>query len=263
MVQLKTTGKDAGIGYSFHEKSFTWFLSPTDALSPVTISVPHDGIRKSDLKGLFPTRKEGWTGTDGYVWPLVKGIAWNHPINTIRGLLPRFMLDYNRYASKKSFLSYAGILFEDTEEACEDKQLNKYHRVYHQKLVSTVIETKKLYGPKALFFDFHGFSKQPTYGNFDLILGTANTHTLTADKDKQFADFFEGKGYKVFLPSFRKIPIDPTTADWYDAGFTTRNVFLKTGVDSIQIEVSSEIRRNNELAKKFSSVMGEFLRTVI
>src|SRR6187551_1326205 len=107
-------------------------------------------------------------------------------------------------------------------------------------MISLVKLSLGFYGSRALFIDLHGFGAQPSFGTFDLILGTANRGTVATDADVRFAQSMRAKGYTIFLPR-EKTCIDDVP-DPYDAGFTTRNVFLKTGVDAIQLEVSAEIR---------------------
>lgn len=262
MIQLTTNKKELPTPYILDEKLFTWLIVPGDKLSPVTIGCPHDGMQSGDLSWLFAARTKGSTMADSLVWPIVKNTAWHVPVNIVRGLLPRFMLDYNRYVSKESYLAYAGDLSEDTEVACEDQQLIRYHEAYHDTLVATALKAKELYGSKAVFLDFHGFAKQPPQGTFDLILGTANTHTVVNGADKKFADFFRAKGYAVYLPEYIEYPIANSQREKFDGGFSPRNVFLKTGVDSMQIEICSEIRKDKDRSEKLAADMGEFIESI-
>ena len=103
---------------------------------------------------------------------------------------------------------------------------------------------------KAIFFDFHGFKKQPPYGEYDVILGTANRRTVKSEVDLVLAEKLKSFGYKVFCPQEKRMV--GNQLDCYDAGFTTRNVFLRTGVDSVQIEIHASIRVSKKKSYKFA-----------
>lgn len=253
-LEIKT---HKGIEYTFIEDSFCWKIFPKDIISPITIAVPHNGLEIQDLSGFFPKRKrvseDGHSitiGVDRAVWSIVKGIAYGIPVNLVRGMFPRSVMDYNRYNSKQDFESYAGDLFEDTEEACDDISIKKYHQYYHNSLIELVLKSKEIYGSDAKFFDFHGFAKQPIYGDYDIIFGTANRKTIKSNADKALFEMLNHFGYSVFCQNEERVI--PEQEDKFDAGFTTRNVFLKTGVDSIQIELYSSIRNDKEQAINFS-----------
>ena len=79
---------------------------------------------------------------------------------------------------------------------------------------------------------------------------------------KSFADFFREKGYAVYLPEYMEYPITNSQREKLDGGFSPRNVFLKTGVDSMQIEISSDIRKDKDRSEKLALNMGEFIESI-
>lgn len=247
-IELKTEVGE----YELTEENFFWKIIPKTELkiSRTTIAVPHDGLRYQDLINILPVRKDGIKGRDRNIWSLAKDISSYSVVNLFRGLIPRHFLDYNRYLFKEDFFLESNDLYEETEEACEDDSLRIFHHLYHESMVETVLESKRIYKEETIFFDFHGFSKQPPYGNYDIILGTANSRTVKSEIDLILFEKLRGMGYSVFLP--KKDVVLFGEVDYYDAAFTTRNVFLKTGVDSIQIELNSSIRCNREMFFKFT-----------
>jgi N-formylglutamate amidohydrolase len=246
----------SSLKYELIDCSFVWTMLPLES-SPVTISVPHDGMKHQDLLGFVCYKKKGFKGYDNKTWQLVKGIAYGVSVNIVRGLMPRHFLDYNRYASSEDFKNYSRDLFEDTELAYEVSSLKEFYDFYHDSLIRSVLTSKQNHGTKAKFFDFHGFKKQPSYGEYDVILGTANRRTLKSDADFVLAEALSRCGYKVFCPAEKRMIDDQE--DGYDAGFTTRNIFLKTGVDSIQVETHCSIRMDEQKAFKFSADFAEII----
>ena len=254
-LPLSTTSKENSIFYEVSSENFVWTQDPKE-VSPMVISVCHNGMHKNDFTGLFNTRKNGSKLDDLYVWPLVKGISWKFPAHIVRGLIPRYFVDYNRHTTKYFFNPDTDLL-KDTEFACEDDRLAPFHEYFHQSVCDRVNESKSVWGRQALFIDFHGYRNQPPYGEYDVILGTANTKTVLENEDHRLSEFLRQKGYKVFLPM--KETVSDGTPDTFDAGFTTRNVFSKTGVTSIQIEVHASIRTDSQKAIKFSREFRELL----
>lgn len=253
---LKNQQNQSSPRYELIDGSFVWKIRPLQS-SAITISVPHDGLNYKDLLGFVFCKKEGFKGCDRKTWELVKGIAYGVSLNVVRGLLPRHFVDYNRYSSSQVFKVYSNDLFEETEPAYEDEKLKEFYDFYHNSMIEAVLISKKNYGKKAKFFDFHGFKKQPNYGEYDVILGTANRRTLKSNADYILAEALCCRGYKVFCPS--EIKKMEGQEDFYDAGFTTRNVFLKTGVDSIQVETHCSIRMDEKKAIKFSADFAEII----
>lgn len=229
---------------------FTMVLEAMN-VSPVVISVPHDGMFAGDFFGLYRERENGIKGRDKFVWPVVKDISLSVGISAVRGMMPRHFIDYNR---PPAHLSFEG----ETQTAFDDDRLDIFYQSYHGQVVRLLQRAKKHFGAKRLLIDFHGFAKQPPYGEYDLILGTDNRVTVCSEVDRDFASFMSDCGYCVFLPEdFSSGPRE----DWYSAGFTTKYYAQKYRVDCIQIELASKFRTREgaDAGRKMSSDIAAFL----
>lgn len=115
-----------------------------------------------------------------------------------------------------------------------------------------------------LFLDLHGFTKQPSIGNYDLILGTGHRKTVgQANIDFKFAEFMSQKGYKVYVPGEGKIEGELYMAE---AERTEVQKILQMGLKNVialQIEVSKSFRFGDSFdldkGKKLSEDMGDFI----
>ena len=229
-------------------------------VSPVVVSVPHDGLGSFDFRGLFLERSRGYKGRDKYVWPIVKDIALRYPVSAIRGLIPRAFIDYNR--SWPVGINYYPKKQKEADKALDDDKLADAYSYYHGEIDRLISLAIRKYGiEKCLLIDLHGFSKQPPYapeGGFDLIFGTGNRKTiLYGNIDRKLYEFLRYHEYRVFLPE--ELSVD-NEEDYYSADFTTRNHSETKKVNAIQIEVASKFRQkeNVELGRKLSTVFAEF-----
>ena len=230
--------------------------------NPVIISVPHDGLGYSDFSGLFQRRKIGYFGKDRSVWPIAKGIAIGWPVNLVRGLMPRTLVDYAR--AWPVGINYYPLKQKEVHTALDDERLLPTYRRYHSELCRLIESNIATFGKEhCLLIDLHGFSKQPPYapvGGFDLILGTGNRVSIPHGKtDIDFGNFMSGLGYKVFVPQSLTVGEEE---DYYSADFTTRHYSDKYKINAIQIETSSRFRVEavSGVAEKLSADIAEFLK---
>lgn len=243
--------------YEFSAESACWKFRSAP-LSRVTISVPHDrAFSPHDLSGFLERRKKGVRGRDPHVWSVVKDIMIAVPINAVRGTFPRDFVDYNR--GWPFGISYYPLTQPEAESALEDGRLYPVYRQYHATLESLLRGSIERWGrERCLLLDFHGFSKQPPHGQFDVILGTGNRRTVSSEVDRELAEALSSKGYRVFLPG------DETQGpmeDSYSADYTTRHYHEHFGIDSIQVEIAKHFRtrEGKQRGVDLSGNIAEFL----
>lgn len=207
--------------------SFT-FVATARPPSPIILTVPHDGIRGEHLCLPFPERTNGVTVRDGAVWNIVSDIAATTPMNVIRGLLPRTLVDYNRAAA----------------EAYEHEAIRAPYDAYHDQ-IDCLIRSLKTPFPveRILLLDMHGFGAQPPYapvGGYDVILGTGNRTTVAhGDADRRLATFLRDRGYSVFLPEREPVRIG---GDYLAGQHTVRSYSAAHGINCIQVEMARRFR---------------------
>jgi len=226
--------------------------------SPIVITVPHDrGFHPHDLLGLFKERGKGVKGRDIHIWPIVKDILLEVRVNAVRGLFPRHFIDYNRSLEG---INYYPVSNGEPQTALDDERLKPFYNHYHQQIANFLERTIRLYREKGcVLLDFHGFSKQPAYGDYDLIFGTGNRITVKSDVDKALANFLLTRGYRVFLPAQETLG---QLEDMYSADYTVRHYAEKFDIDAIQIEVAKSFRvlEGKKIGRKLSADVAEFLR---
>lgn len=249
-------------GLTVRNQDFSLVLSHQEP-ARVIVAVPHDGLIKNDLAGLFKIRENGWRGRDAYAWPIAndvvqKSLALGVRVDAVRLLMPRAYVDGNREMPTESNLD------PDTrgQTALDDPLLASVYRTYHGEISRLIERSIAAYGVEnLLFIDLHGFGLQPKIAparGYDLILGTANRATIHhGEADRELARFMEGRGYSVFLPAEQ--PVTPR-GDPFSAGHTTRWYAKRYGVNAIQIETFSIFRRRESQSRgeKLASDLSEF-----
>lgn len=236
-------------------------LLKANKISPVTISVPHDGLITGDLLGFFIARKIGYSGRDRHVWPIAKDILINFPANALRGLMPRAFVDYNR--AWPEAINYYPLTQNEAHTALDDERLVHVYKYYHDTLRQLIESSCEKFGQNnSLLIDLHGFKNQPPYapeGGYDLIFGTGNRITIPhGDLDIRIAAFMRSRGYKVFLPESAMVgPIE----DYFSADFTTRHYSERYDINVLQIEIAAKFRAPgaSEIGQKLSKDISDFL----
>ncbi len=244
--------------YKWTDKNFSWVFEFVIG-SPVVITVPHDyGFSSSEIFGLFEQRKDGVKGRDHHVWPIAKDVLLKVGVHAVRGLFPRSFIDYNR---SPEGINYYPLSQEKAQTAFDDDSLKSIYDSYHHAIANLLTNAIAKRGrEKCLLIDLHGFTNQPSYGEYDIILGTGNRITIhNSNIDQLFSDFFSARGYKVFLPLEAAIgPLE----DKYSADFTTRHYAERFGVDAIQIEVARKFRtiEGADDGRRLSVDLADFFR---
>jgi N-formylglutamate amidohydrolase len=246
--------------YLWRNENFTWSSKATNG-SPIVITVPHDrGFHPNDLIGFLKPRERGATIWDMHVWPIVKDILLQVRINAVRGLFPRHFVDYNR---PPKAIDHYPFSQGEMETAFDDESLRYIYDSYHRAIASLLTETIRIYGrKKCLLMDFHGFANQPSYGEYDLILGTGNRTTVRSNVDQLFADFFSKRDYHVFLPTRETKELQE---DIYNGGFTVRHYAKIFTINAIQIEIAKKFRTHEGggVGQKLSIDLSEFFTQYI
>lgn len=241
--------------YEWSGEDFAWVFEARGG-SPIVITVPHDrGFYPHDLFGFLEPREKGVKGHDDHIWPIVKDILLGVRANAVRGLFPRHFIDYNR---SPEGINYYPFSQKEAETAFDDTRLRHIYNHYHQAVAKLLTKAIRTYGQeRCLLVDFHGFTKQPLHGEYDLILGTGNRTTVNSSIDQALADFLSDRSYQVFLPVEETIG---PKEDLYSADFTVRHYAEKFGIDAIQIEVAKKFRvlGKKEIGQKLSADMAEF-----
>lgn len=220
--------------------------------SRTLVTVPHDGVGGSELFGPFvPKRRTGCGARDCGVWPIVRDVIVEAPVNVVRGLLPRCYIDYNR----------------ETGEAYEMPQFAASHAQYHGAIFVHVRQMQQWFDTKELLvLDVHGFSNQPVYAprdGYDIVLGTGNRSTIVRDEpDRLLAAHLSTCGYEVFLPEAGIQNPRRGEIDCLNGGYTVRHVASNLGVNAIQIEIARRFRGHDSAAigTKLSTDLAAFLK---
>lgn len=116
-----------------------------------------------------------------------------------------------------------------------------------------------------LHIDLHGFAAQPSFGEYDLILGTGHRYTVGESVlDRYFGEFMTRKGYRVYVPTETSREGERWTAS------NERTMVQKAKkeeipkVASIQIETAPWFRRKGftDQGKQLCRDMAVFIKEV-
>jgi N-formylglutamate amidohydrolase len=209
--------------YELEQRDFVLTMDPAGGVVPVTISVPHDTLDGLELEGLVSWRQGGVINRDRRVWPLARDVALAYPVQVVRGLLPRTVCDYNRAS----------------DQAFEALELEPLWAAYHGAIRARLEAAKYQYG-QALLLDLHGYAQQPSYGDYDVILGTLNRMTVTTTVDQELGVWLRKAGYRVFVPASE--PVRAGVSDWLNGQYTVEAGAAELGCDAIQIEIFRRFR---------------------
>jgi hypothetical protein len=205
-------------------------------LLPVLITVPHDGLLRS-----------------------VSGIPFiSNPNSRHRDVAVDVIAqDIYEYIADRMGGITINIVSEQVHRSCATPQTRAY--LYWQSAV--LMQSLQATNQQALHIDLHGCSNQPTFGEFDLIVGTAHCRTVgDSDIDKRFHQFMEASGYSVYLPTGKPIDGELFGADGEHnlTGMIHRHL---PQVPSMQIEISRKFRErgSKEIGQRLSRRIGDFL----
>ena len=242
-------------GYQWDWENFCWRFQAING-SHIVITVPHDVIFPADLYGFFESREDGCFGADRQVWPIVKDIMLQTKVHSVRGFIPRGMIDFNRYITSNEKKIFG---CKETQIAFKDNQLRVFYDQYHSSIDRLLESSIEVFGGKrVLLLDFHGFNRQPSYGEYDIILGTLNRKTLYSDVDQLLYDYLMQKGYRVFLP--KEESVIHGKVDFMNGQFTVYNYSMKYKVSAIQVEIHSRfrVREGADMGRQLSVDFAEF-----
>jgi len=221
------------------------------APSRALVTVPHDGVGEALFDPFVPKRHNGCIVRDCGVWPIVRDMIAEAPVNVVRGLLPRWYVDYNR----------------DAAEAFESPHFAASHAQYHGAIFAQVKQVLRWFGAQELVaFDVHGFSNQPPYAprsGYDIVLGTGNRSTiLHGNPDRALAEHLRACGYEVFLPEVAVQNPRAGHIDYLNGGYTVHRIAREFGVNAIQIEIARRFRRRDAAAigTRLSADLAAFLK---
>jgi len=184
-------------------------------------------------------------GGDGQIWHIVCDILKDYPANAVMGLLPRNIVDYNRFIK---------------EVAYADKKVSTFYDFYH-KSIERIIKKLLLKHKKVILLDLHGFGTQPIVENtFDIILGTNDKET-SPDKIDEFFYSSLKNNYKIFCNGVDNMP--PETL--YKGDTSNLYYYKKFGINTMLIEIASKFRSgkissSKENGKQLAKDIARFLK---
>jgi len=244
-------------------KQENFVLSAVNDESPIIITVPHGGMKnssgawlstlynkrvKSDVpeENLISGEKIVLAG-DNNIAHIAFDIFKACPVNIIIGLLPRELVDYNRFVP---------------EVAYNDEKLKGFYDSYHQ-AISETIERLKEKWDKVFLFDLHGFGKQPIEGSeFDIILGTNGETSIYKTDEALYKSLIDS--YQIFSAGRDGLPAE---SDLYKGDTTNLFYSKKYNIDSMLVEIAPRFRHKKYVDSKvrgqlLSKDFGEFLSTL-
>lgn len=230
--------------YTVSTDDFVWTCTPTQP-TRVVLSVPHDAPSWSkDFEQLFARRRE-CSAPDVHAWIVAAELMQRVPIIVLRQTIHRAFLEVNT----------------ERGHAFVDPTLEPLYDAYHQKIEKTLLCADGNILQSALLIDLHGFTNQPTYGEYDCILGTAHRNTLKKGSvaDIRLAHFLEGYDMRTFLPG--ELPLTAQGSDRYNGGATVRMHGGKNKHTAIQIETHKKFRGDDpEPRNRLVTALEEFIQ---
>lgn len=204
---------------------------------PVLLTVPHDGTLRSlanvDLNNFPDSRPRDIA---------VRCFARDIFIHVLRARKENLNLVIQRV--HRSFIT---------------EQIQSYFEDKSKGILKEVVADDK---ETALLLDLHGFTKQPDFGEYDLILGTGHRRTVgSTNADYIFSEFMGGRGYRVYIPQE-----EPVEGELYGATHP-RTLVQKVrhnglhNLVGLQVEIARNFRTKDatDIGQKLSRDMGDFV----
>lgn len=240
-------------------RDFVEVIKPQGQCGPVTISVPHNGLRLETLGRRLPRRSGITARGDGATWAIARDVAAMANVAVVRGLLPRICCDYNRDEPEPN-----QSMQDPAERAFDDWSVSPWWRAYHGQVTASLLAARAR-GLQPLLIDMHGFSAQRApreFQNYDIILGTGNRTTVAADEDLFLGEFLANRGYKVFVPRIHPVVCQ---GDHLNGRYTVRSVFRQLGVSAIQFEIERRFRVNGAgvIGRKLAGDLADFTQALL
>jgi len=212
--------------------------------SPVIITVPHDGVLpKEYLRGMFEERvkdisRDMQIVRDMYVFPIVKDILLDVPVNVVYAMLHRAYVDFNR----------------SVDIGVGDERLKFVYDRYHEEIKKLILWCKEKYG-YCLLLDFHGCADLTQEGleNVDIILGTNNRESVFSDVDVRFDEWMTKKGYRVLVST------DSTFLGF--GGYYVADYAKEFHIDAMLFEIVRRFRtkEREDISKILAGDIAEFI----
>ncbi len=205
---------------------------------PVLLSVPHDG--SLTLINGVSLKKYDLGPRDYWVSEIAKDIVIN---------------------SQKLSGKSPTLIVQKIHRKAITEEIQKYFEDVCISLLKELV--RRHIQNKILHLDLHGFINQPSFGEFDLILGTAHRKSLKGSNiDYLFSKFMGDKGYKVYLPQEIPKSGEKFTAE---PEHTLVQKILKANIPnviSMQIEIASRFRRKEgqKEGEKLSQDIANYIR---
>lgn len=205
---------------------------------PVLLSVPHDG-RKVTVAGQRIMRLRGGIPGDRNVRYIASDIC--DSIEGTTGQRPSLIVD-----EIKRNRRWATSPYYDGEVIGRVGEIVEHHQDTSPR--------------RPLFLDLHGFSNQPFFGEYDLILGTKHRASVQSDVDRYFGEFMENRGYRVYVPGEEPREGELFTAE--PAHTLTHQVSVAVpSVDCMQIEIHQDFRiaESRDRGVQLATDMADFI----
>lgn len=217
------------------------FVLSVETISPVVISIPHDGLQKEGLLSAFKQRAKGVMGREQHVSTIANDVNRYAPVASIvRGLLPRAVCDYNRPEEGVEDVAYV------------DEGVGMYYRAYHEQIASLLQRARAQYG-KARLIDLHGYTG-PTAG---LVLGSRNGSTCRDGYDRRALEFLENYEHCGVFAHIARV------GERFSGGHTVAR-HASEKVSALQIEIDSWYRDNDaqERGRVLSAILSQLIEEV-
>jgi hypothetical protein len=143
--------------------------------------------------------------------------------------------------------------------AFTDSDAKEFYEEYHNRISDYVSQILEENNNRGFLFDIHGISEEKLEVSADIYLGTGNGDTLQANFKRE--DIFKRHGLHGLLDAsrhqtrlggtnsvfeYRLSPASISEEEILPGGFTVREYAKKLKINCIQIEIESNIRKNEE-----------------
>ncbi|MHA1413992.1 MAG: N-formylglutamate amidohydrolase [Promethearchaeota archaeon] len=226
--------------------------------APIVLSCPHGGYKKPHY---IPNKKKGPKNADQNTYFISKCLInefkqQDIKINYILSKIHRSKVDFNRPPYSEAAFNKESDLARQIHE-CYFKQLNE--------LINHCLKDFN----KCLLIDFHGFTK-PVQNYPDIIFGHVFGKTLnifSPEKDAEKCKKYWGCS-ELYNDLSRYFFVDDglSMSDFnlsYSGGYIVWQYYGVEKVSAIQIEVSKEVRMNQESIKLFIDILINALIKII
>jgi N-formylglutamate amidohydrolase len=222
-------------------QKFTEYIEFQKGNTPLLISVPHGGIKKSEF---IPKRTQGILGIDGETVKiaknLIEAIKKQNRAAKIENINPSYIISNVRR-------SRIDLNRKPIEAYSQNSPIAKdIYNFYHSTINEIIMSNLKLYS-RSLLVDIHGFEKERRpvgFRDVDIILGTNNLKSFFPEPvpKREWGNTIRGKIIQKLTDL--SIPIAP--------GHPTRKEYVLKGGLITKIYGASQIQRSQAMQIEFS-----------